>query len=120
MIAKTVAFAALVGSASAYVAPTMMASANRRQVIQTAGAAAIAAPLLRPNGASASDPQLLAPVVTILDHRTCTRIGKEYKGELSGRAEDDQCVVKVQMQKVAVSDKTAADVLQQVLGDLKK
>jgi hypothetical protein len=47
----------------------MSLSANRRQVVAGAAAAAVVAPMLRPTEAKAQDPALLAPFVTIFDHR---------------------------------------------------
>ncbi len=99
----------------------MSLSANRREVIAGAGAAAVVAPMLRPTAAQAQDPQLLAPIITVMDHRTCARPAKktEYQGERTGGPDDQMCV-KVVMGKVNISDKKASDVLQQVLGDLKR
>ena len=74
-VAKTCAVLALAGSAAAF-APTMSLSANRRQVVQAGTAAAVAAPLLRssPAGAASFDNfPGRAPVITVLDHRGCSR-----------------------------------------------
>jgi hypothetical protein len=72
-VAKTCAVLALAGSAAAY-APTMSLSANRRGVVQGAAAAAVVAPLLRPNAAGAEgDFASRAPGITIMDHRGCPR-----------------------------------------------
>lgn len=97
----------------------MSASANRRQAIAAAGAAIVAAPLLRPQGASAVDSGLNAPVITILDHRDCTRYGKEYKGELTGD-ENDKMIIKLTMEKIRGSENVAARVLAETIGALKK
>jgi hypothetical protein len=75
VVAKTCAVLALAGSAAAF-APTMSLSANRRQVVQGGAAAAVAAPLLRssPAGAASFDNfPGRAPVISILDHRGCSR-----------------------------------------------
>ena len=75
VVAKTCAVLALAGSAAAF-APTMSLSANRRQVVQGGAAAAVAAPLLRssPAGAATFDNfPGRAPVISILDHRGCSR-----------------------------------------------
>ena len=47
----------------------MSLSANRREVVAGAAAAAVVAPMLRPTEAKALDNQLLAPIITIFDHR---------------------------------------------------
>nr|AHH29973.1 phycoerythrin alpha subunit [Chroomonas mesostigmatica] len=119
MIAKTVAVLALAGSAAAY-APTMSLSANRRELVQGAAAAAVVAPMLRPTGASAKDAQLRAPVVTIFDARGCKdHANKEYTGAKAGNAENDECCVKVQMTPIKVADDAAALVLKECLSELK-
>nr|AGR45592.1 phycoerythrin alpha subunit S2 [Chroomonas sp. M1627]AGR45594.1 phycoerythrin alpha subunit S1 [Chroomonas sp. M1627] len=119
MIAKTVATLAVIGSAAAY-APTMSLSANRREVIAGAGAAAVAAPLLRPTGASAAiKKDQKAPVVTIFDARGCKdHSNKEYTGAKAGGMEDDQCV-KLTMETIKVGDDVAAKVLGECLSELK-
>jgi hypothetical protein len=62
MIGRATAVLALAGSAAAF-APMMSMDMGRRQVVQTAGAAAVAAPLLRANPASAGmDKSARAPV----------------------------------------------------------
>nr|U5T880.1 RecName: Full=Phycocyanin PC645 alpha-1 subunit; Short=PC645A1 [Chroomonas sp. CCMP270]AGY96990.1 phycocyanin645 alpha subunit [Chroomonas sp. CCMP270] len=114
MIAKTVAVLALAGSAAAY-APTMSLSANRRELVQGAAAAAVVAPLLRPTGASARDAQLRAPIVEIFDARGCDAKNAQYTGPKSNDMNDDQCV-KVSMQKITVSEATAAKKLQEFIG----
>ena len=68
---------AFLGTAAAF-NPMMQMSTGRRAAIQGAGAAAIAAPLLRPEGAEAAFPGKIttntqAPYITILDHRGCSR-----------------------------------------------
>ena len=52
MLAKIVASLAVIGSAAAY-APTMSAGMGRRDLLKTAAAGAVVAPLLRPNEAEA-------------------------------------------------------------------
>jgi len=106
---------ALVGSAAAF-SPMMSMDMGRRQVVQTAGAAAVAAPLLRANPASAGmDKSAKAPAITILDHRGCTaHDNKEYRGEKSNDQDDEMCVV-VRSNKVTVSEGEAGKFLQQVI-----
>lgn len=97
---RTVAFAALVASAAAF-SPMMSMETGRRQVVQAAGAAAVAAPLLRANPAAAKmDKSNKAPDIVIMDHRGCSRkAGGEYNGAKSGDMNDEMCV-KVSMVKV--------------------
>nr|AGR45591.1 phycoerythrin alpha subunit S2 [Chroomonas sp. M1312] len=120
MIAKSVACLAIVGSASAYVAPMMSLSANRREVVAGAGAAAVAAPLLRATGASAAiKKDQKAPVITIFDARGCKdHANKEYTGAKAGGMDDEQCV-KLTMETIKVADDVAASVLREALGELK-
>jgi hypothetical protein len=89
---RTVAFAALVASAAAF-SPMMSMETGRRQVVQAAGAAAVAAPLLRANPAAAKmDKSNKAPEILIMDHRGCSRGGKEYTGAKSSDMNDEMCV----------------------------
>nr|U5TBU0.1 RecName: Full=Phycocyanin PC645 alpha-3 subunit [Chroomonas sp. CCMP270]AGY96988.1 phycocyanin645 alpha subunit [Chroomonas sp. CCMP270] len=122
MIAKTAVALALVASAVA-LRPTMSLSANRREVVAGAGAAAVVAPMLRPAEANAvytRGTSLSAPVITIFDARGCTdHANKEYKGDWSGRAEDDECCVKIQMQKISVAEDVARLVRLECLNELK-
>ncbi|KAJ1483321.1 hypothetical protein T484DRAFT_1656001 [Baffinella frigidus] len=111
---------AFIGSAAAF-SPTMQVSAGRRAAIQGAGAAAIAAPLLRPTEAEAATKYAgkmyanpLAPVITFFDARGgCNREGTEYKGDKANDQEDVMCV-KLQMARVSAS--SADQVLAGVLG----
>ena len=111
---------AFVGTAAAF-NPMMQMSTGRRAAIQGAGAAAIAAPLLRPEGAEAAFPGNmvagpLAPVITLLDHRGCNRVSNEYKGPRANAQEDEQ-VVFLKMQKVNPGEAAAAKFLAQVVGE---
>ncbi|EKX46372.1 phycoerythrin alpha subunit 3 [Guillardia theta CCMP2712] len=106
MASKVLAFSALVASASAF-AP-----------------GASVQPRLRSGATSVSmtmDKSNRAPVVTVFDHRGCQR-GKrntEYQG-LPANSQDDEMLVKVAMQKVAINEAAATDLVQQLLGTLKK
>mmetsp|Transcript_4689 Transcript_4689/g.10360 ORF Transcript_4689/g.10360 Transcript_4689/m.10360 type:complete len:165 (+) Transcript_4689:152-646(+) len=115
---------AFIGSAAAF-NPAMQLSAGRRAAIAGAGAAAVAAPLLRPTEADAAvypgsmkgNPQ--APFLTFFDARAgCNRGGSEYKGEKSNSPDDDMCV-KLQMKTVSASpaDNVLASVLNQLDGN---
>jgi hypothetical protein len=110
---------AFLGTAAAF-NPMMQMSTGRRAAIQGAGAAAIAAPLLRPEGAEAAFPGKMttnppAPYITILDHRGCSRYSAEYKGPRANAMEDEQCV-KLESKITAVSTDEAAAFLRGVLG----
>nr|AHH29974.1 phycoerythrin alpha subunit [Chroomonas mesostigmatica] len=119
MLAKACAVLALAGSAAAF-APTMSLSANRRDVIAGAGAAAVVAPLLRPEAAVAKDKYLRAPVITIFDARGCKEhANREYDGPKSNDENDEMCV-KVRMEKIAVADDVAKAIKLESLSELKK
>jgi hypothetical protein len=116
MIGRTTVVLALAGSAVAF-SPMMSMDMGRRQLVQTAGAAAVAAPLLRANPAAAKAPMdAQAPKIQVFDHRGCQRGGpnKEYKGAPSGDSDDEMCVG-VAMSKVSVSDVSASKFLAQVI-----
>ena len=120
MYATKFAALAFLGTAAAF-NPMMQMSTGRRAAIQGAGAAAIAAPLLRPEGAEAAFPGNmvagpLAPVITLLDHRGCNRVSNEYKGPRANAQEDEQ-VVFLKMQKVNPGEAAAAKFLAQVVGE---
>eukprot|EP00286_Rhodomonas_abbreviata_P024385 CAMPEP_0181314860 /NCGR_PEP_ID=MMETSP1101-20121128/15051_1 /TAXON_ID=46948 /ORGANISM="Rhodomonas abbreviata, Strain Caron Lab Isolate" /LENGTH=122 /DNA_ID=CAMNT_0023421997 /DNA_START=22 /DNA_END=390 /DNA_ORIENTATION=+ len=119
MIAKTCAALALVGSAAAFSTPTLMSlQAGRREVVQTAAAGAAIAPFIAGSPAVASmDKGATAPVVTIFDHRGCSRQPKEYTGPKSGD-QDDSMLVKAQSLKITVSEATAAKLLQENLSSM--
>ncbi|MGB1594700.1 MAG: hypothetical protein ACPIOQ_18225 [Promethearchaeia archaeon] len=95
---RTVAVAALIASASAF---SPMMSVGRQEVVRSAAAAAVAAPLLRSNPAAAKmDKSNKAPEIVIMDHRGCSRkAGGEYTGAKAGDMNDEMCV-KVSMSKV--------------------
>jgi hypothetical protein len=125
MYATKFAALAFLGTAAAF-NPMMQMSTGRRAAIQGAGAAAVAAPLLRPEGAEAatkypgsmtSPP--FGPVITIMDHRGCNRVSKEYTGEKANDMEDEQVVV-LKMDKCTVSATEAAEFTSQQLGQFDK
>eukprot|EP00290_Baffinella_frigidus_P005546 CAMPEP_0180139064 /NCGR_PEP_ID=MMETSP0986-20121125/13306_1 /TAXON_ID=697907 /ORGANISM="non described non described, Strain CCMP2293" /LENGTH=122 /DNA_ID=CAMNT_0022081087 /DNA_START=26 /DNA_END=394 /DNA_ORIENTATION=+ len=117
-----IAALAFIGSAAAF-SPTMSVSTGRRAAIQGAGAVAIAAPLLRPTEAEAASKYAgamyanpSAPVLTLLDHRGCSRQGTEYKGPKANDQEDEQVVI-LRMQKVGPGEAGAARFLSNVIGE---
>ncbi|EKX35979.1 phycoerythrin alpha subunit 21 [Guillardia theta CCMP2712] len=101
---RSVAFAALIGSAAAFAPSTP-------------------APRLRSPATSLSmamDKSGRAPVVTIFDHRGCTaHANKEYTGA-KANSQDDEMLVKAQSVKIEVSAATADSVLQQTISTLKR
>merc|ERR1719158_1298202 len=78
-----------------------MMSVGRQEVVRSAAAAAVAAPLLRSNPAAAKmDKSNKAPEIVIMDPRGCSRkAGGEYTGAKAGDMNDEMCV-KVSMSKV--------------------
>ncbi|KAJ1468942.1 hypothetical protein T484DRAFT_1673225 [Baffinella frigidus] len=100
MFTMKLAALAFIGSAAAF-NPVMQMAAGRRVALQTAGAAVVAAPLLRSAEADAAVVKFpgsmvkspLAPVITLLDHRGCNRASKEYKGEKANDIEDEMVVI---------------------------
>eukprot|EP00285_Hemiselmis_virescens_P018068 CAMPEP_0173384994 /NCGR_PEP_ID=MMETSP1356-20130122/7568_1 /TAXON_ID=77927 ORGANISM="Hemiselmis virescens, Strain PCC157" /NCGR_SAMPLE_ID=MMETSP1356 /ASSEMBLY_ACC=CAM_ASM_000847 /LENGTH=127 /DNA_ID=CAMNT_0014340601 /DNA_START=108 /DNA_END=491 /DNA_ORIENTATION=+ len=102
----------------------MSMNIGRRELAQGAAAAAVVAPLLRPDEASAAlgrargGPRkpLTAPVITILDHRGCSENSKhqEYKGQRSNDENDEMCIV-VKQKVIAVSEADAAKKRQEYL-----
>ena len=114
MLARATVLAALAGSAAAF-SPMMSMELGRRQVVQAGAAAAVAAPLLRPEKAAAdwSGPYFgcrhqTAPIITIFDHRGCNRGGanSEYNGA-KANSQDDEMMVKVGVGKVQAWDAEA-------------
>ena len=90
-------------------------SVERRDVVKTIGAGVAAAPFLAGAAANAEStvfPRVQTqssfgvindnmgkgamPVITVFDHRGCSRTPKEYVGDKSGDQDDEMCV-KVQM-----------------------
>ena len=109
---------AFIGTAAAF-SPMMSVSTGRRAAIQGAAGAAIAAPLLRPTEAEAAGKFAAngaAPVISLLDHRGCSRQGTEYKGPKANDQEDEQCVI-LRMVKVGPGEAGAARFLSGVLGE---
>ena len=103
MAAKLVACTALVASAAAFAPAT-----GALRTVRT-GASSLTMKI--------GDSR--APIITIFDHRGCTRGGKEYKGKLLGTQDDEMCV-KVGTAKI-VADKDQADaVLSASLNTLQK
>jgi len=96
----------------------MSAGASRREVVQAGAAAAAVTPFLGSKAAFAEKPRMeadsYAPVVTIFDHRGCTRAAKEYNGPKANDQEDGMCV-KVQSVQLKVSEATAASFLQEIV-----
>ena len=104
MSAKIIAFSAVVATASAF-APT-----------------AGFVPRLRTGATSvnmAMDKSAKAPVITVFDHRGCSRAPKEYTGAKAG-GKDDEMMVKAQSVKIEVSQGTAESVLASSLSLMKK
>nr|P30943.2 RecName: Full=Phycoerythrin alpha-2 chain, chloroplastic; Flags: Precursor [Rhodomonas sp. CS24]CAD20039.1 phycoerythrin alpha-subunit 2 [Rhodomonas sp. CS24] len=104
MSAKIIAFSAVVATASAF-APT-----------------AGFVPRLRSGATSvnmAMDKSAKAPVITIFDHRGCSRAPKEYTGAKAG-GKDDEMMVKAQSVKIEVSTGTAEGVLATSLAKMTK
>ena len=112
---KALAFA-FIGSAAAF-NPVMQMSTGRRAAIQGAGAAAIAAPLLRSTPAEAvMKKDNKAPIVGIFDARGgCTGKADQYTGAKAGTDDDKMCI-KVQMKEIVAGNADA--VLAGVLGQL--
>eukprot|EP00961_Rhodomonas_salina_P223977 3028693-Rhodomonas_salina.1 len=67
----------------------------------------------------AMDKSAKAPVITVFDHRGCSRAPKEYTGAKAG-GKDDEMMVKAQSVKIEVSAGTAEGVLATTLSTLKK
>eukprot|EP00277_Geminigera_cryophila_P043966 CAMPEP_0173076524 /NCGR_PEP_ID=MMETSP1102-20130122/12478_1 /TAXON_ID=49646 /ORGANISM="Geminigera sp., Strain Caron Lab Isolate" /LENGTH=154 /DNA_ID=CAMNT_0013946429 /DNA_START=81 /DNA_END=545 /DNA_ORIENTATION=+ len=107
---------AIVGSATAF-SPMMSMETGRRQILQAGASAAVVAPLLRANPATAAGNRSgRAPVITIFDHRGCQRGGpnKEYEGG-AANGPDDEMLVKVGNPVITVSDATATRQLNEVI-----
>nr|AHH29968.1 phycoerythrin alpha-subunit 2 [Proteomonas sulcata] len=100
---KVIAFAGLVASATAF-APTGFTPALR------SGATSVS---------MAMDKSAKAPVITIFDHRGCSRAPKEYTGSKAS-GQDDEMMVKAQSVKIAVSDGVAESVLKDSLSVMHK
>eukprot|EP00286_Rhodomonas_abbreviata_P026628 CAMPEP_0181314300 /NCGR_PEP_ID=MMETSP1101-20121128/14739_1 /TAXON_ID=46948 /ORGANISM="Rhodomonas abbreviata, Strain Caron Lab Isolate" /LENGTH=129 /DNA_ID=CAMNT_0023421373 /DNA_START=19 /DNA_END=408 /DNA_ORIENTATION=+ len=114
MMAKALASLAVIGSAAAYV-PMMSMDMGRREVVQAGTAAAAVAPFLKGASAGASmDKSAKAPVITVFDHRGCTRAPKEYTGPKSSDQDDEMCV-KVALSKIPASEADAAKKLQEYI-----
>ena len=114
MMAKALASLAIIGSAAAYV-PMMSMDMGRREVVQAGAAAAAVTPFLQASPAAASmDKSAKAPVITVFDHRGCSRAPKEYTGSKAGDQDDEMCV-KVAMGKIAVPEGKAAKKLQEFI-----
>ena len=103
MAAKLVACTALVASAAAFAPAT-----GALRTVRT-GASSLTMKI--------GDSR--APIITIFDHRGCTRGGKEYKGKLLGTQDDEMCV-KVGTAKLAYDKDMADAVLSASLNTLQK
>mmetsp|Transcript_92756 Transcript_92756/g.139162 ORF Transcript_92756/g.139162 Transcript_92756/m.139162 type:complete len:143 (+) Transcript_92756:32-460(+) len=125
MLAKAAAVLAIAGSAAAYV-PAPMAlrmSSTEGMMSPFKGANPANAALsslgerdgVSSGGGGGSGAfKAKAPVITIFDHRGCSRAPKEYKGKSAG-GEDDEMMVKVQSVKIAAEPSTADAVLNEAL-----
>ena len=106
MASKFVAFSALVASAAAFAPATPSLRAART------GATSLNMAVVRKEGR--------APVITIFDHRGCSRHqNKEYKGTLTGGQDDEMCV-KVGTAKIPFDKDQAEAVLQAALNGMQK
>eukprot|EP00283_Hemiselmis_rufescens_P010275 CAMPEP_0173436538 /NCGR_PEP_ID=MMETSP1357-20121228/16349_1 /TAXON_ID=77926 /ORGANISM="Hemiselmis rufescens, Strain PCC563" /LENGTH=119 /DNA_ID=CAMNT_0014401627 /DNA_START=22 /DNA_END=381 /DNA_ORIENTATION=+ len=107
---RTVAALALIGSAAAFNAPTMV---TRRDAVVTGGAAAVVAPLLKPSEASAARVPngkfLKAPIVEVFDERDGCAGAPAKKGNRFGRGDRDMCI-KVSMKEIGLSTANAVSV----------
>jgi hypothetical protein len=105
MLSRTAAVLALAGPAAAF-SPMMSMDMGRREIVKAGAAAAAVAPLLRPTEADAmltaqkgkfcaegrsNGSCNSAPIITIFDHRGCSRGGpnSEYRGKQSGDQDDE-------------------------------
>lgn len=107
---------------------------GRRQAVQAAGAAVVAAPLLRPEAASArgSDgketgafaadayskyqkgyPRNIAPIIEVFEELGCSRPKTDYKGPLDGTYNDNLCI-KVKGRAIAADIRKAEAVFAKV------
>ncbi len=128
MLAKAAAVLAIAGSAAAYVPTTMPLRMSANGLMAPFQSAAPASAGLSSLSESSSSPSTggrggsgptsaKAPVITVFDHRGCSRAPKEYTGKKTGD-QDDEMMVKVQSVKIA-ADPTAADaVLLAALGSM--
>jgi len=121
MLAKLAFLVALIGHAAAFGSLSMaVGGMGRREIINSGLAAASAAPILANFGAEAAlDKNSKAPIITVFDHRGCTRAPKEYTGPKSNNQNDEMCI-KVESRKIDVSESSASKALEQMLGSLKK
>ncbi len=93
----------------------MSLQTDRRQVVQAGAAAAAVAPFLQTAPAAAKYAKdARAPVITIFDHRGCTRAPAEYLGNKAGGIDDEMCI-KVANQKIEVGTYTAEKKLQEFI-----
>jgi hypothetical protein len=92
--------------------------ASRRQVVQAGAAAAAVTPFLSSQPAAAekvnSPANEYAPVITIFDHRGCSRAPKEYNGQKS-QGMDDEMMVKVQSMKIDVPNSAGGAFIDEVI-----
>eukprot|EP00961_Rhodomonas_salina_P048142 646612-Rhodomonas_salina.1 len=121
MQSKVIAVAAMVAHVAAFT-PSMQVPGGmgRREIINSGLAAASAAPILANfDVVAAVDKDAKAPIITVFDHRGCSRAPKEYVGKKSNDQNDEMCV-KVESKKVSVSEDDAGKAIDQILGKLKK
>mmetsp|Transcript_26855 Transcript_26855/g.19331 ORF Transcript_26855/g.19331 Transcript_26855/m.19331 type:complete len:127 (+) Transcript_26855:55-435(+) len=122
MLARTTAALAIVAAAEAFSTPAlsglrMSSDASRRQVVQAGAAAAAVTPFIgsQPAAAKVQGPtDEFAPVITVFDHRGCSRAPKEYSGAKS-RDMEDEMMVKVQSLKISVPESAGAAFTDEVI-----
>mmetsp|Transcript_52023 Transcript_52023/g.106022 ORF Transcript_52023/g.106022 Transcript_52023/m.106022 type:complete len:109 (-) Transcript_52023:69-395(-) len=105
MSAKIIAFSAVVASATAFSPAALPSGLSLRSSASSAVTMAM-------------DKRARAPVVTVFDHRGCSRGPKEYSGNKAD-AKEDEMLIKVSFQKIQIAEGTAVDVLQQTLSSFK-
>ncbi len=91
--------------------------ASRRQVVQAGAAAAAVTPFLasQPAAAKVNSPaDEYAPVITVFDHRGCSRAPKEYNG-IKAQAMEDEMLVKVQSMKISVPESAGGAFIDEVI-----
>ena len=102
MASKVIAFSAIVASASAF-APTSNLPTSSLRLRSTSNSV---------TGMSMKNGR--APVVTVFDHRGCSRAPKEYQGD-KAEGQDDEMMIKVSFQKIQIAEEAATRVLQESL-----
>eukprot|EP00961_Rhodomonas_salina_P173203 2335936-Rhodomonas_salina.2 len=98
MASKIIAFSAIVATASAFAPSAGLPTGLRLRESSTA---------ITMKGGR-------APIVTVFDHRGCSRAPKEFTGDKT-ETQDDEMMIKVSFQQVQVAEEEAIRVLQQSL-----